>query len=73
MNRFVCHVQLCDGNWGRQILEGTVADVVESCELDCDPVRLGFLDPDGDDVLLAFEADIRDVLVPFGNRARHSD
>ena len=58
MNRFVCHVQLCDGNWGRQVTEGAVADVVESCaNVDCNLVRLDFLDPDGDDVLLAFEAE----------------
>jgi len=59
VNRFVCCVQLCDGTWGRQIAEGAVADVVESCaNVDCDLVRLDFIDPDGDDdVLLAFEAE----------------
>ena len=58
MNRFVCHVQLCDGNWGRRVTEGAVADVVKSCaNIDCDPIRLGFVGPDGDDVLLAFEAE----------------
>jgi hypothetical protein len=59
VNRFVCRVQLCDGNWGRQISEGTVADVVESCaNVDRNLVRLDFLDVDGDDVLLAFEVEV---------------
>ena len=58
MNRFVCHVQLYDGDWEKQVAESTVEQAVEACTRD-DRVlrRLDFLATDSGDVLLAFKAE----------------
>ena len=58
--RFVCHIQLSEGNWG---LRPTPAQIRKSIPHgrwhDAVLSRLSFEDPDDADVLLAFEAEFK--------------